>query len=119
MAIAFDSMLMILIVAMALSGCASSRVKRFRSFLAWAMTFPFLINVIAVRSSRNLISVSWSWPKEIRFESYSGAKATFCKLILLLFVNGIDIIPISSVRMTYPIAVIKSMLLVLRLLNSF
>lgn len=97
MAIAFSSILTVLIIVMALLGCASLRVKKFRLFLALAMTFPFFISVIAVGLSRNMILVSQSWPREIKFESYLRAKATFCKSILLPFANELDMVPIFSI----------------------
>ena len=117
MAIAFGSMLTLFIVTIALLGYASLRVKKFWSFLAWAMIFPFFISVIAVGSLWNVILISRNWPKNIKLISHSSTKATFCSLILQPSANGIDMVPISSIRMTYLAAVMKSMLLALLLVN--
>lgn len=116
-AIAFGNMLTVLIVAMTLPGCANLRVKRFRSLLVWAMIFSFPISVIAVGLSWNVIPVSRSWPRKIKFKSHLGAKATFYSSILLPFASGIDTVPISSVRMTCSTTVTKLMLLALLLVN--
>lgn len=83
------------------------------------MTFSYCIKVIAAGLSWYIISVSLSWPSEIRFESHPKASAILCSSILLPSASRIETVPISSVRTTYPTAVTNLMLLAFRLLNSF
>ncbi len=106
-----------IIVAMAFPEWARSSVKKFRVVFAWAITLLCCIRVIAIGLSWYMIPVSRSWPSEIRFKSHPGASATFFNSMLFPSANGINTLPISSVRMTCLAAVTKSMLLALRLLN--
>ena len=62
-----------LLITMATPAAASLRTNRFCSCFAYAMTFFSLINVIVVGSSWNNIPLSCSWPREMKFESHSGA----------------------------------------------
>ena len=107
-----------LIIDIAFPGL-SQAWKRFCSVLASAMTFPFLINVIVVGLSWYVIPLLRSWPSEIKLESHPGAKATLYNSIMLPPVNRMETVPISSVRITCPAAVTKSMLLAFVFENSF
>lgn len=71
---------------------------------------PF-IRVIVLGLLWYLMPFSRSWLNEIRFESYLGAKATLWSLIVVLSASGMETVPISSIRMTWPAAVMKLILL--------
>lgn len=90
---------------------AESRVNRLWLLLAWAIIYPPPTKVTVVGLSWNVIPLSRSCPNEIRFESQSGARATLWSSIVVPPANGMDTVPISSVRMTWPAAVTKSILL--------
>ncbi len=87
---------------------ARSRIKRFRCHLAFAMTTLCLINVMWLGLSWNVIPVSRSCPREIRFESYSGTSAVSSSLIDLTSAKGIETVPISSEQMIFFPALTKS-----------
>lgn len=106
-------------VVMALSDYTRLSVKRLQVFFACAMIFLFYINVIAPEIWWYMISIFYSWPSGIRFESYLLANIILCNLILLLFASEMETVPISSIWITYPTAVTKLILFALRLLNSF
>lgn len=114
-AIAFD---LLLTTVIALLGCASSRVNRFRSFFVLAMTSLFFINVIAAGSSWYVIRHLRSCLKEIRLESHPSARATLCNLMLSPPTSDIKTLRIFSVQMTCLTAMTKSMLLVFVLLKK-
>lgn len=82
------------------------------------MTFPFLINIIAVGLLWYVIPLLQSFLREIRLESHLDVKATLCNLMLPLLISGIKTMLILFIRMTYPIAMTKLMLLALILLKK-
>lgn len=113
-AIAFDFLLMTVI---AFPGCAKSRINKFQPLFAWAMTFPFLINIIAAGLLRYSIPLLRSCPREIRLELHPGAKSTLYNSILSPSVSDIKTMPIFSVWMTCLADITKSLLLALVLLK--
>lgn len=120
MAIAWCLMLLGgLITAMAFFRSAKLSVKRFRFFLASAMTFLFFINIIVIGLLWYMILLSWSWPSEIKLKSHPGAKTTLCNSIVFPFDSGIKTVPISSVCIICLAAVTKSILLAFVFKNSF
>lgn len=56
-------------------------------------------------------------PELAKRDQVSIASETFCSLILLPSASGIDTVPIFSIWITYPAAVIKLMFLALLLIN--
>lgn len=105
--------------AMAFLGSAKSNLKRFRSFLASAMTFPFFINVIVIRLSWYMIPLLRNWLSKIKLESHPKAKATSCNSIMFPFYSRIKTVPISSVCITCSTLITKSILWVFVFENSF
>lgn len=70
-----------------------------------------LIKVIVPELSWYVISFTWSWPNEIKFELHLVANTTLWSLIVIPFESRIETVLISSVRMTWPTTVIKSIFL--------
>lgn len=100
-------------VTIALLGYTKSNINKFLSLLPNTMISPFLIKAIAIGSSQYVISLSRSCPRKMRFESQTGANATICSLMVLLLASRKDIVLISSMQITCPTTVIKSILLAL------
>ena len=65
-----------------------------------------------------MIPLSQSWPNEIRFESQFGARATLRSSIVAPPDSSVETLLISSVRITLPAAVTKSIFLTSVLLKS-
>lgn len=106
-------------VIIAILNYTKSSVKRLRIFFAYRITFSYFINLIAMELLLNVIPLFCSRSSEIRFELDPRVSATSCNSMLLLFVNGIKTMPISTISITYLATVTNSMLFVPRLWNSF
>lgn len=109
--------LLIWLTLIAFSGLARARRKKFRLLLTCAITFSSFIRVMLEELSWKEIPLSRSWPRDIKLKSYSIASATFCKLIVP-FLRGIDTVTTCSVRMSWPIAITKSMHIGCKSLNK-
>lgn len=77
-------------------------IKRFRSLLAFAMTFLFLISIIVIRLLWYMIPFSRNWPSEIKLELHSRANIILCNGIVLPLDNKIKIMPIFFICITCP-----------------
>ena len=89
-------------------GMAWSKMKRFQCYLAFAMNTLYLINVMWLGLSWNVIPVSHSCPRLIRFESHSKTSAVSNSLIDFPSTRRIKTVPISSKQMIFFPAIIKS-----------
>lgn len=100
-----------LLTAIIASSIARLRRKRLRSRYAYTMTVPSFHNVILIGSSWYVMLLLRSWPRDMRFESQSGAKATLCSSIVFPPDSSSAIVPTSLVRIIWLVAVTKSILL--------
>ena len=104
---------------MAFFGSAKSNLKRFRSFLASAMIFPFFINVIVIGLSWYMIPLLRNWLSKIKLELHLRAKATSCNSIIFPLYSRIKMLPIFSVCITCSTLITKLILLVFMFEKSF
>ena len=100
-------------------GSIKSNVKRFCSILAYAMIFLFFINVIVIGLLWYVIPLLRNWPSEIKLELHLKANIILCNLIVFPLDNGIEMVPVFFVCITYSVIITKSIFLAFVFDNNF